>query len=84
VGSILLGMSQAPHARFIALNLLGAVIWAVVVGGAGYLFGHAVELALPDAKRYGIWLLPGIAAAGLAVWLWQTLRKRAARAGEAE
>ena len=82
VGSVLLGMSQASHLRFIALNLLGALIWAVVVGGAGYLFGQALELALQDAKRYEMWLLPGIVATSLAVWLWQYLRKRAARAGD--
>ena len=84
VGSVLLGMSQVSHLRFIALNLLGALLWAVLVGGAGYLFGQALELALQDAKRYDVWLLPGVVAVGLAVWLWQYFRKRAALAGDGE
>jgi len=84
VGAVLLGMSQASYLRFIALNLLGALMWAVLVGGAGYLFGQAVELVLQDAKRYAIWLLPGIVAAGLAFWLWWYLRKRATLAGDGE
>jgi len=84
VGSVVLGMSRVSHLRFIALNLLGAAIWAVLVGGAGFLFGHAVELMFQDAARYQVWLLPAAAGAGLAVWLWQRFRKRAgpARGGE--
>jgi len=67
-GPVLLGMSQVSHLRFVILNLAGAVIWALVVAGAGYLFGHAVGLMLHDAHRYELLLLLGIAGAGLIVW----------------
>ena len=30
--------------------MIGAAIWAVVVSGAGYLFGHAIEWFLADLE----------------------------------
>jgi membrane protein DedA with SNARE-associated domain len=67
-GPVLIGMSQVSHLRFVILNFAGALIWALVVAGGGYLFGHAVGLILHDAHRYEFVLLLGIAGAGLIVW----------------
>jgi membrane protein DedA with SNARE-associated domain len=67
-GPVLLGMSQVSHLRFAILNFAGALVWALVVAGAGYLFGHAVGLMLHDAHRYELVLLLGIAGVGLIVW----------------
>jgi membrane protein DedA with SNARE-associated domain len=63
-----LGMSQVPLRLFVPLNVLGALIWAVSFGCAGYLFGQAMEIFLGDLKRYEYWLFAALAVAGLGVW----------------
>jgi membrane protein DedA with SNARE-associated domain len=74
-GPVLIGMSRVSHAKFIVLNLIGAVVWASVVAGLGYVFGQAVELLLQDARRYELALLVSIAAAGAVVWAIRRLRR---------
>lgn len=76
-GPVLLGMSDVPHLRFAAFNLLGALIWATLIGGAGYLFGQAVELFLEDAKRYEAIVLGLILLGGIGVWLYRKTRRDA-------
>lgn len=51
VGPIVIGASDVPPWRFAVLNMLGAAIWALLVGGLGYLFGHTLELLLTDIKE---------------------------------
>jgi membrane protein DedA with SNARE-associated domain len=41
-----------PPWRFAAFNMLGAALWAPLVGGLGYLFGDALGLLNVDLKRY--------------------------------
>jgi len=74
-GPVLIGMSHVSHVKFIVLNLIGAVVWAIVVAGLGYVFGQAVELMLQDARRYELALLIAIAAAGAVVWAIRRLRR---------
>lgn len=69
-----LGMSRVPLRLFVPLNVLGALVWSVVIGGAGYLFGQALENFLGDLRRYEMLILAGLAAAGGLVWLWQYRR----------
>jgi membrane protein DedA with SNARE-associated domain len=51
-GPIAIGMSTLPAWRFFFFNAIGAVIWAPLVGGVGYLFGHAMERLLGEMRRY--------------------------------
>jgi membrane protein DedA with SNARE-associated domain len=74
-GPVLIGMSSVGALRFAALNLVGAVLWAGAIGGAGYLFGQAVEMMLGDVKRYELLALGVLLAAGIAVWVLRRLRK---------
>lgn len=67
-GPVLIGMSKISHWRFAALNLIGALIWSAVIGGAGYAFGQALELMLAHARRYEAWVLAGMLIIGVAVW----------------
>ncbi len=69
-------MSQVPARLFVPLNLLGALIWSVAIGCAGYLFGQALEAFLGDLKRYEMMILAGLVAAGCLIWLWHFLRSR--------
>ena len=76
-GPVLIGMSRVSHVEFAILNFIGALIWAIVVVGAGYVFGQAVEMAMRDAWRYELELLVAIALAGIAVWVVRKVRGRA-------
>ena len=73
-GPILLGMTPVSHARFIVVNLLGAIVWAISIGGAGYLFGQAVGLFLRDAQRYEAFVLGTILLMGIGIWIYRRYR----------
>lgn len=64
-----LGASNVSRGRYLVLNAIGALIWAIALGWAGFLFGHAFELWLDDLKRYEFYVLGGLALAGLIIWL---------------
>jgi membrane protein DedA with SNARE-associated domain len=67
-GPVVIGMSQISAYRFGLLNALGAVLWACLVAGIGWVFGRAAELALEEIEHYEMWLLLGLAAAVVIAW----------------
>jgi len=67
-GPVLIGMSPISSARFALLNALGALLWACLIGGIGWIFGHAAEALLGDIRNAEGWLLLGLAAAGFIAW----------------
>ena len=76
VGPMAFGMSAVKAWRFMLFNALGATIWAVGIGGAGYLFGQALELWLHDLKRLEEVLLFAILFGGLIFWGWRRWKFR--------
>lgn len=68
VAPFVIGMSRVPIAQFLLLNIVGALIWAIVVGAGGYLFGTALEILIGDIKRYETALFAAIAAIGVLIW----------------
>lgn len=76
VGPMAFGMSAVPAWRFVLFNALGATIWAAGIGGAGYLFGQAMELWLHDLKRIEEVLLSAILFGGVAFWGWRRWKFR--------
>ena len=78
-GPILLGTTRFPWLRFVAYNALGAIVWAVAVAGAGWLFGHAAERVLHGVAHAEHWaaLVLLVLLAGFGLWRWR--RRRAAR-----
>lgn len=74
-GPVLIGMSEVSALRFAALNLVGAVLWAGVIGGAGYLFGQALELVLGDVKRYELLALGVLVVVSIVAWMVRRRRK---------
>jgi membrane protein DedA with SNARE-associated domain len=71
VGPMAFGMSKVPAWRFAFFNALGAAIWSMVIGGAGFLFGQVLELWLHDLKRVEEALLLAILCGGLIFWVWR-------------
>ena len=51
IGPIVIGACEIPLWRFAVFNMLGAAIWAPLVGGLGYLFGDALGLLNIDLKQ---------------------------------
>lgn len=82
-GPLAFGMSSVAWRRFAALNLIGAVAWALAITGIGYGFAHLLVLALGHVRPEELWLLlvllAGGVLAGLAAWYRRTARARAER-----
>jgi membrane protein DedA with SNARE-associated domain len=51
-GFVAIALAGVPPGRFLALNAVGALIWAAVLGTLGYLLGNTVELLLGEIERY--------------------------------
>jgi len=63
----LAGMSGMSWRRFLALDALGALLWASVFATLGFVFGPQLTLAFDAALRLGSWFGLG---AGIALGLW--------------
>jgi membrane protein DedA with SNARE-associated domain len=68
-------MSDVSTGRFIFLNLIGAVLWAVVIGVLGYLCGHVLELIMGEIKHLEMPILIGIAVIGGLLIFWHRRRR---------
>jgi membrane protein DedA with SNARE-associated domain len=75
IGGVAIGMSDVSTGRFIFLNLIGAVLWAVVIGVLGYLCGHVLELIMGDIKHLEVPILVGIAVVGGLLIFWHRRRR---------
>lgn len=77
-----LGASGYPWHRFLVLNSIGAALWALAVGGAGWAVGAALTALLQRAARAEELVIVACAA-GFACWLaWRTVRRRRREASE--
>jgi membrane protein DedA with SNARE-associated domain len=72
----LAGMSGMTWKRFLALDALGALLWASVFATLGFVFGPQLTLAFDAALRLGAWFGLGGGIA-LGVWLgWKIAQRR--------
>lgn len=81
LGPILLGMGRCPAWKFVVFNAIGAAIWAPLVAGIGWSFGHALEAALADMHRAEAWAFGALALAGLGVLAWGRWREKRRKEG---
>ncbi len=65
------GLSRLSPRRFALLNFIGAFLWALIFGMAGYLFGQLMELILVDVGKYEHWIALGIILAGVVAWFYR-------------
>jgi membrane protein DedA with SNARE-associated domain len=83
VTPFLIGASGVSPMRFFVLNIIGASVWAAVVGSLGYLLGNTVGLFLEEAHRYELIVIGLIVAAGLMAWAFRRFRgKKETRSGD--
>ncbi|AZS77754.1 DedA family protein [Achromobacter spanius] len=68
-GPIVIGMSRVPWSRFLVLNFVGAVCWAMLIGGIGYGTGHALAYALQSVDADELWGLALLAVSVSLTWL---------------
>ena len=68
VGPIVIGTCRVPALRFVMFNATGALIWALVVAGAGYLFSDALQYVLENLHHFQVVALIALAAVALAIW----------------
>ncbi|WP_298270957.1 DedA family protein [Geobacter sp.] len=66
---IILGMSTFSAPRFLWLNVLSALAWALIFSMAGYIFGKSASLFVEDVGRYEIHLLAVLAGLIFSMWL---------------
>ena len=73
VTPLFLGMSRFPVRKFIAFNVLGAVVWSVAVGSLGWSIGVAVQHFLGRAAKIEELVL---LIFGMAALIWAIHRSR--------
>jgi membrane protein DedA with SNARE-associated domain len=73
-GPILIGSSRMSARRFALFNAIGAAIWATLIGGLGWVFGHAAEAMLGEMKDLEIWFIGAAVVAATGFWLYHRLR----------
>ena len=74
-GPIALGALGLSAWRFIALNMLGAAIWAALFATLGYQFGNALQWVFDDLRRFEEIALLGLLLAGIGWTLWRRQRR---------
>lgn len=76
-GPILIGASSMRPLRFLVLNALSAIAWAVLIGAAGWFFGEAAEAIFGHLAHVEAWLFGALLVALVA---WRLLRRHSAPA----
>ncbi|HKJ70215.1 MAG TPA: DedA family protein [Gammaproteobacteria bacterium] len=71
-----LGMSRVPTLHFVLLNLVGGVVWSLAITAAGYFLGATVQWLVGEVHALQGWILAGMVAGGVAVWLYHQWRNR--------
>ena len=75
-GPVLMGASAMSARRFAVFKALGALIWALVVGGLGWAFGEAMQRWLAHWHQLEAALVLVLLVLVLALWLRRRRRPR--------
>ena len=68
VTPFVLGRSGVAPGYFFLLNTVGAMVWSLVVGIGGYLFGNILKIIMGDIKRYELEAFGAITIIGGLIW----------------
>ncbi|MGB2769688.1 MAG: DedA family protein [Candidatus Zixiibacteriota bacterium] len=70
------GLMKMKRRNYLPFNLLSCMIWAVLMGGLGYLFGASLEALIGQVKHYEKIVVAFIILVGLSVWLFRRAQSR--------
>ena len=68
-GPIALGLTDIAWHRYMLLNFIGALVWAILVTTCGYLFGNALEIVMENLYRFELIGMLVLIALSLMLWL---------------
>jgi len=80
IGAFPIGLTDIPWLRFTALNAASALLWVVVLVGAGYAFGGAIDEAVSNHWGVGSVVMLGLFVA-LSVVAWRRVSRLPEPAG---
>ncbi len=70
------GLMKMKRGKYLPFDFLSCTIWAVLVGGLGYLFGASLEAIIGQVKHYEKIVVAFIILVGLSVWLFRRAQSR--------
>ena len=73
-GPIVVGTTNISSHKFLWLNMISAIVWAVTVTGLGFAFAEAVEYVVNDIHRAEQLLVGILVTVGVGYWLYQRRR----------
>ena len=73
-GPIALGLTGIPWQRYLLLNFIGAVVWALLITTLGYEFGHLMQLLMEDLYAFELYGFFTLLVLSIAVWLFSRYR----------
>ena len=71
-----IGISHIDARRFLIFNVASGIVWAMLIGTAGYLFGQAAAALFGKIEQYEEYIFGGIIGAGIVFWLFHLLKSR--------
>src|SRR3954451_23536629 len=74
--AVIIGISKVSTIKFLVYEALTCIVWAIIIGTAGYYFGRAVERVLGRAahiEKYGLIVL---LVAGVGFWLYHRWKEK--------
>lgn len=74
----ILGTTDISGLKFFVLNAIGAAVWAVVFGFAGYFFGAVVATVLKDVHNVQMIILIAAVVVGVIIWFIRRIRRKKA------
>ena len=77
VTPIMLGVNRVNHLKFLALNILGAGVWALTFTWGGFFFGKLFERFMYEASHMAFYVLA--AAAMIVSLVWYIRHRRRSR-----
>lgn len=66
--AVIIGISKISTIKFLLYEALTCIVWAIVIGTAGFYFGRAVERVLGRAAHVEKWGLLLLVVVGVGVW----------------
>ena len=75
VTPFVIGLGDVRPRKFLLLDSLSALTWAIIVSVTGFVFGAVLKVILADVRHYEREVILSILALGALIWILLFLRK---------